>query len=960
MAGKFGVLSFIQSTKDNDRRFRTNIDAIIERYGNPDPSDDIIDLQSFQILSNRGSLENHKTCCFGLSKLATTQRREQYQTRNSNNCDGKTPESICESFLDDELDASVAEENCTKIFSFICVEENDPSDAETLSSCSTQSDISWEDLNNGLSQTSDELEDGQNLQESDGDVVVSKSWYSLRKSTSISSSNSVASVSGIKTLSTINKPDCLPMEKTIASKTNKVVIRKKLKLKKSESFDQSPGLKKLGSDSLLLNGEYCTSSVKDSVEYEGSSEDSAFEPCHEDSPHLSYKADIVRAWVHDQLENHQNTELCDTGLYSSHFTLGGVASARIKKEVPDESEDNGAVRMSVTSKLNSSTDSGATYIIPVNEPMDCNNNNSNLSDRFPNICEKNKVVMHSEPVCSPQKHSMISDDVTVCVKKYLPCSASRRILRARKRFKCKPPLVSMTEQQLQEFFDSPCPDFTLFYPTLACDTSKDSVSEVNSITGYKILSEGEIKCEKFEGNVLNASDTDSNREVMTALETRPAPTNYVSSQPPRRETSLKPTKLEFSTISAKNKLRPTSSTALSAYGNGDEHDTTLKQIPADATFLVNASEVTPLKRLENMLEKKKIHGSVKQMLNQMKQYVPLVMSNQPCNRILSVNAQDSDQDDSSVINNLTVVSDNEQSCNDMVSTGSGQSWSTIKDKKRIYKQCERTSVNMSQKPLEMSPVSRLSSLRLSSPIPSTKMRVVSSTRKNKGTYKHLHDESKSDGVLLTPENSSRIRISSVFPSCPKYTTAADVSPSSQKTRKVNNSQLENATANPHKEQMYSDRSPNCQQTPASNFSYKMPKSNGAVVSSNSKCSKAIGSSEYRLLNSPKDTDLPSRCSEHWHQMNRITKDNVNGLLNFPSNFEHSIVHANLIKRGLMQKNVHIKRLQKQTSTPLKRHIASVKRTRFCLNDTLSTIAANVDVAVIEPYDDGDQIITLSP
>ena len=754
------------------------------------------------------------------------------------------------------------------------MEENDPSDAETLSSNSSYSDETWEDL---PPSTDGEPEHGQDIQDYSGGPG-GNCWYSLRKS-KISSDKSTDSKSSLKEDSTV---------KTDRHPKRKVLIHKKLEFK-SDRLDSSLDC----SNSERAN---CQNDVNGRclMENEASLEDSLFEPCQDSR--LSYKTDSVSAWVSDQLKIQHGTGLCDGALYTGHSTLGGLSTTRNEVSDGAENHEAAATDMSLTGQSDISSDSAATYIVSDKKSMD-----------------DVDMVFHSGG--SPPKQSVNSDDERVGVK-HLQCSTSRRILRARKRFKSNPPTASMTERQLKEFFDSPCPDFTMLFPLSACDLSKNATGENNTVSEVETEASdsqsvsGGMRCTEvekhFEGNVTNDS--------VTTLKPNQVFTNNVSDRTPQKECSLKPTKLEFLTTSINSKSQPRFSTgerncsprhveSNSSVLNTEEKESgceaRLKEISTDLTFVVSTPRVITTKRQESMLQQGATPRSLKKILDQMRETITAnfntsKISGQPYVKLMS--GSHSDEDKNCFSSNCTMASDKEEASDENASTHSANAGN-------VCKKGEGVSGSGSHRPQEMSPVSRLSQLRLASPITSTKLTVVSSKKKHKRFQTR---------ISLTNRKPSRIMISSLFSSCPKG-TSSDVFPTYQNTRKAE-CQLETIAVKPHDQTVCLDRSPSRQQTTANGLSHKLPTPHRAASSIHSK-------------------------PEPKHQVNRMT--NNDGV-------QPSRVLANVMKRGLMQNNVHVKRLQKHTSTPVKHRFSQFKSTRFGLNDTLSTIAADMDIAVIEP------------
>ncbi|XP_060065167.1 uncharacterized protein LOC132545502 [Ylistrum balloti] len=68
---------FVLEERENIRRYNANIDAIIEKYGKPSKYVDIVDLENLEITKNKGMLHRQSPRYFGHTKLCHTKRQEE-------------------------------------------------------------------------------------------------------------------------------------------------------------------------------------------------------------------------------------------------------------------------------------------------------------------------------------------------------------------------------------------------------------------------------------------------------------------------------------------------------------------------------------------------------------------------------------------------------------------------------------------------------------------------------------------------------------------------------------------------------------------------------------------------------------------------------------------------------------------------------------------------------------------
>ncbi|XP_067661225.1 uncharacterized protein [Haliotis asinina] len=169
MAGCFNPNSmeeFMASADASLRRFETNFDRICSKYGQSFPDDDIVSMKTGQIVNDKGTIRKLKPVSFGGSKLAVTKRRaDKFAKALSNSTidmsqnQSVDAQSIYSNYVSGRANVSHFADDASKLLSFICEDEKEPSDAETISSRDTSSiDDEQEDRMTDLESCSDEVD----------------------------------------------------------------------------------------------------------------------------------------------------------------------------------------------------------------------------------------------------------------------------------------------------------------------------------------------------------------------------------------------------------------------------------------------------------------------------------------------------------------------------------------------------------------------------------------------------------------------------------------------------------------------------------------------------------------------------------------------------------------------------------------------------------------------------------
>ncbi|XP_059164997.1 uncharacterized protein LOC131947730 [Physella acuta] len=129
MAGNLNSIdfkTFLVGAESSSRRFRSNIDAIFEKYDKPFEDDDLLDLSTMTIVKDNGYLKKQHHVPFGFSKLKSTKQRDKLK----NEVKSSAP------VTDLNVSMAIARECASHLKKY---EPYDDSDAETLSSKSSSS-----------------------------------------------------------------------------------------------------------------------------------------------------------------------------------------------------------------------------------------------------------------------------------------------------------------------------------------------------------------------------------------------------------------------------------------------------------------------------------------------------------------------------------------------------------------------------------------------------------------------------------------------------------------------------------------------------------------------------------------------------------------------------------------------------------------------------------------------------
>ncbi|XP_046563885.1 uncharacterized protein LOC124272724 [Haliotis rubra] len=285
MAGCFNPNSmeeFMVSADASLRRYETNFDRICSKYGQSFPDDDIVSMKTGQIVNDKGTIRNLKPVSFGGSKLAVTKRRaDKFAKALSNSTmdmsqnqsvDGQ---SIYSNYVSGRANVSHFADDASKLLSFICEDEKEPSDAETISSRDTSSlDAEREDRLTDLESCSDEVDGDLDLcspraeypckLKQDVSSFNDNVWYSLGSNQSPSSGSDLSVRKHFGSLNSQSQEISSKAEDSIGtgdlkgacgslSKSNMVRFDMEKGLPEDSGFESGPGIR-MGADKMVGKG----------------------------------------------------------------------------------------------------------------------------------------------------------------------------------------------------------------------------------------------------------------------------------------------------------------------------------------------------------------------------------------------------------------------------------------------------------------------------------------------------------------------------------------------------------------------------------------------------------------------------------------------------------------------------------------------------------------------------------